>query len=109
MLDGYSRYIVHWEIREQMTEADVEVILLRAKERSPQARPRVISDNGPQFIARAFKEFIRISGMAHVRTSPYSSQSNGKLERWDGSLKEEYIRPKTSLDLADARQVVPSM
>ena len=106
ILDGYSRYIVHWEIREQMTEADVEVILLRAQEAFPSARPRIISDNGPQFVARDFKEFIRINGMTHVRTSPYYPQSNGKLERWHGSLKQESIRPKTPLDLADARQVV---
>jgi hypothetical protein len=37
---------------------------------SPEARPRIIPDNGPQFIAKDFKEFIRISGMTHVRTSP---------------------------------------
>ena len=108
VLDGYSRAILHWEIREQMTEADVEVILLRAKELFPETKPRIISDNGPQFIARAFKEFIRISGMTHVRTSPYYPQSNGKIERWHGSLKRECIRPKTPLDLADARQVVGS-
>ena len=35
-----------------MTEADIEVILERAKELHPEARPRVISDNGPQFIAK---------------------------------------------------------
>lgn len=106
VLDGYSRAILHWEIREQMTEADVEIILLRAKELFPETKPRIISDNGPQFIARAFKEFIRISGMTHVRTSPYYPQSNGKIERWHGSLKRECIRRKTPLDLADARQVV---
>ena len=106
VLDGYSRAILHWEIREQMTEADVEIILLRAKELFPETKPRIISDNGPQFIARAFKEFIRISGMTHVRTSPYYPQSNGKIERWHGSLKRECIRPKTPLNLADARQVV---
>ena len=106
VLDGYSRYVVHWEIREQMTEKDVEIILQRATEKIPDANPRIISDNGPQFVARAFKEFIRISGMTHVRTSPYYPQSNGKLERWHGSLKRECIRPKTPLDLADARQLV---
>lgn len=106
VLDGYSRYIVHWEIREQMTEQDVEIILQRAKERFPDTRPRIISDNGPQFISRAFKEFIRISGMTHVRTSPYYPQSNGKQERWFGTLKQECIRPKTPVDLQDARQVV---
>ena len=80
LLDGYSRFIVHWEIRESMTEADVETILQRARERFPDARPRIISDNGPQFIAKDFKEFIRICGMTHVRTSPYYPQSNGKIE-----------------------------
>ncbi|MFC1707767.1 DDE-type integrase/transposase/recombinase [Planctomycetota bacterium] len=52
VLDGASRAIVHWEIREAMTEADVECIIERARERFPDARPRIISDNGPQFIAR---------------------------------------------------------
>jgi hypothetical protein len=82
VLDGYSRAIVHWEIREAMREVDVETILQRARENHPQARPRIISDNGPQFIAREFKEFIRIAGMTHVRTSPYYPQSNGKIEAW---------------------------
>ena len=70
-LDGASRAVVHWEIRESMTEADVECILERAKELYPDARPRIISDNGPQYIAKDFKTFIRISGMTHVRTAPY--------------------------------------
>jgi putative transposase len=42
----------------------------------------MISDNGQQFIARDFKEFIRIFGMTHVRTCPFYPQSNGKLGRW---------------------------
>ena len=81
VLDGFSRFLVHFDLRESMREADVEVILERAKEKYPEARPRIISDNGPQFIARDFKEFIRISGMTHVRTSPHYPQSNGKLAR----------------------------
>ena len=106
VLDGYSRYVVHWEIRESMTEQDVEIVLQGAKEKFPQARPRVISDNGPQFIARDFKEFIRISGMTHVRTSFNYPQSNGKLERWHGSLWSECIRPGTPLSIEDARRLV---
>lgn len=106
VLDGYSRYVVHWEIRERMTEQDVEIVLQGAREKFPQARPRVISDNGPQFIARDFKEFIRISGMTHVRTSFNYPQSNGKLERWHGSLWRECIRPGTPLSIEDARRLV---
>src|SRR6266699_1347908 len=95
--DGYSRYLLHWEIRESMTEAEVEIILQRAREQFPQAAPRVISDNGPQFIARDFKEFIRLCGMTHVRTSPFYPQSNGKIERWHQSLKGECVRPGVPL------------
>ncbi len=62
MLDGYSRAIVHGDLRKAMREADVEIILEAAKEKYPQAKPRIISDNELQFIAKDFKEFIRISG-----------------------------------------------
>jgi putative transposase len=100
------RYIVNWGLRESMTEADIEIILESAKELHPEARPRIISDNGPQFIAKDFKEFIRVSGMTHVRTSPYYPQSNGKIERWHKSLKGECIRPGTPLSLEDAPRLV---
>ena len=106
ILDGFSRYVVHWEIRESMTESDIEIILQRARERFPDAWPRIISDNGPQFIARDFKEFIRLCGMTHVRTSAYYPQSNGKLERYHRTIKADCIRPNTPLNLADARRVV---
>src|SRR5258705_12615672 len=89
-----------------MTEAHIEIILERAKERYPGGRPRIISDNGPQFIAKDFKEFIRICGMTHVRTSPYYPQSNGKIERWHKTLKGECIRVKVPLSLEDARRLV---
>ena len=106
ILDGYSRYLVHWEIREQMTETEVQLILQRAREKFPTARPRLISDNGPQFIAHEFKRFIRTCGMTHVRTSPNYPQSNGKLERWHKTVKGEAIRPQTPLTLEEARRVV---
>jgi len=102
VLDGYSRYIVHWEIRESMTEADIEIILERAREKFPDATPRIISDNGPQFIAADFKSYIKLCGMTHVKTSPFYPQSNGKLERFHGTLKQECIRPQTPLCIEDA-------
>ena len=58
----------------------------------------MISDNGPQFIAKDFKEFIRITGMTHVRTSPYYPQSNGKIERWHKTLKSDaHPRARTAV------------
>jgi putative transposase len=106
ILDGYSRYIVHWEIREAMTELDVETIVQRAREKFPDVTPRIISDNGPQFIARDFKVFIRLAGMTHVRTAPYYPQSNGKIERWHKTLKTTTIRPKSPSTLEEARALV---
>ena len=106
LLDGYSRSVVYGEIRESMREADIEIIIQCAKEKYPDARPRIISDNGPPFLARDCKEFIRLSGMTHVKTSPYYPQSNGKIERWHQSLKTECLRPGTPLSLDDARRLV---
>jgi putative transposase len=104
LLDGYSRYIVHWELRETMKEWEIEAVIQRAREKFPGESPRIISDNGPQFVARDFKEFIRLSGMTHVRTSPFYPQSNGKIERWHGSLKRECIRPACPADADEARR-----
>jgi transposase InsO family protein len=106
LLDGCSRYLVHWELRETMTEKDVEIILQRAREKFPLATPRIISDNGPQFIAKDFKEFIRLTGMSHVRTSPFYPQSNGKMERYHKTIKSECIRPKVALSLEESRDQI---
>jgi putative transposase len=106
VLDGCSRFLVHWELRASMTEQDVEVILQQALEEYPGEKPRIITDNGPQFIARDFKEFIRLVGITHVRTSPHYPQSNGKLERWHGSLKRECVRPTCPATLDEARRRV---
>lgn len=106
ILDGFSRMIVHWEIRPEMKEQDIECIMEAARERFPGARPRIVSDNGPQFIARDFKEYIRIAGMTHVRTSPYYPQSNGKLERLNKTVKSEAIRTSNPGTLDEARAVV---
>lgn len=106
VLDGYSRATLHWEIRESMKEVDVETILQRAREKYPPARPRVISDDGLQFIARDFKEFIRIAGMTHVRTSPYYPHSTGKAEAWHNTVKAGAIRIKQTGTLEEARRGV---
>ncbi|MBP8132615.1 MAG: transposase family protein [Candidatus Hydrogenedentes bacterium] len=106
VLDGFSRYIVHWEIREAMKETDVELIVQKALEAFPGVHPKLISDNGPQFIAKDFKEFIRLAGMTHVRTSPYYPQSNGKQERMQGTVKRECIREKCPRTVEEARRWV---
>jgi putative transposase len=63
---------------------------------------------GPQFVAKDFKEFIRLigCGMTHVRTSPFYPQSNGKQERMQGLVKQECIRPKCPQDVDEARKIM---
>lgn len=106
LLDGYSRSIVHWDVREAMKESDIQCIIEAGTERYPRVTPRIISDNGPQFIAKEFKSYLKIKGMDHVRTSPFYPQSNGKIERFHQSIKQECIRPQTPLDLEDARRLI---
>lgn len=106
VLDGYSRFIVHFDLRESMTEVDVEIVCQAALEKHSGVKPRIISDNGPQFIAKDFKAFVRFSGMTHVTTSPYYPQSNGKLERFHGTIKKECIRPTCPRNYEEAiRQI----
>ena len=106
VLDGCSRYILNWDIREAMKEADIEILIQQAREKYPNVNPRIISDNGPQFIAKDFKEFIRVTGMSHVRTSPYYPQSNGKLERYHRTLKSGCIRKQSIETLDQAKEIV---
>ncbi len=106
LLDGFSRFIVHHEIREAMKEVDVETIVQRAREKFPGLAPRIISDNGPLFIAREFQSYVRLCGMTHVRTSPYYPQSNGKIERWHKTMKSTAIRPNSPQTLPEAQALV---
>ena len=62
LLDGYSRFIVHRDIRCSMTEQDELAALERAKERFPNERPRIISDNGSQFLAKDFRSSSASAG-----------------------------------------------
>jgi transposase InsO family protein len=87
VLDGYSRFIVHSEIRPKMEDGDVEIVVQRAKEKFPRERPRIISDNGAQFLARDFKELIRLLGMSHVRTSPGYPQSKDYASSCTSSVR----------------------
>ena len=106
VLDGCSRAILSWRLSETMTEADAEIVLQKAREAYPGETPRIISDNGPQFLSKDFKEFIRICEMSHVKTSPYYPQSNGKLERFHRTVKAEGVRPNSPTDLEDACRIL---
>lgn len=105
VLDGCSRYITSWDIRPTMCEADAEVVIQRAREAFPEAKPRIITDQGAQFKGREFRQFIQLWSATHVMTSPYYPQSNGKIERFHQTLKQQAIYPKTPLSLDDAKRI----
>jgi transposase InsO family protein len=106
VLDGYSRAILHSKLAPSMTTDEVVMVIQRAKELHPGHTPRIISDNGPQFIAKDFKAFIRLAGFTHVRTSPYYPQSNGKIERFTRTLKSSALRPASPDSFLEAQRIV---
>jgi putative transposase len=106
VIDGYSRYIVHHELRMSMQEFDVEITVQRALEKYPGVKPRLITDNGPQYISKDFVEYLKFVGLQHIRTSIAYPQSNGKIERYHRTIHEECIVSKSMINLEDARQQV---
>jgi transposase InsO family protein len=106
IFDGFSRMILHHELRTSMQEYDVQITLQRALEKYPNAHPRLISDNGKQFIARDFADYLRFMGLQHVRTSIGYPQSNGKIERYHGTISQECLRRTSFIDLDDARRQI---
>lgn len=106
VIDGYSRFIVHHELRMSMQEFDVQFTLQSALEKYPTSKPRVITDNGSQFISRDFAEFIKQAGLLHIRTSVAYPQSNGKIERYHRTVHEECLSTNSLIDLEDARKQI---
>lgn len=106
VMDGYSRYILHHELRIAMTEYDVEITIQRAHEKYPDKKPRLISDNGSQYMSKDFGIYLKEIGLQHIRTSLHYPQSNGKIERFHHSLEDECVRIKSMISLDDARKQI---
>jgi transposase InsO family protein len=97
--------VVHIRKQKVTRHKASNISLIAAGELGGGGKRRPIFLNRPQFIAKDFKEFIRISGMTRPNLAVYP-QSNGKIERWHKSLKGECIRPGTPLSLDDAWRLV---
>jgi len=106
IIDGYSRYIVHYDLRASMQEEDVKLVVQKAHERYINEKPKLITDRGSQFIAKDFKEYLKHIGLKQVLISAGYPQSNGKLERFFKSIKIECIRTKSFLSISDARKQI---
>ena len=106
VIDGFSRYCVHHELRAQMQESDIEITIQRALEKFPGVSPRIISDRGGQFKSKEFKQFINQVSCTHIMTSVAHPQSNGKAERFVRTVRGESIRQQSYLDLFDGRKQI---
>src|SRR6201995_2709742 len=59
---------------------------------------RVLTDNGACYKSFAWRDALAAAGITHKRTRPYRPQTNGKVERFNRTLADEwaYAQPYTS-------------
>ena len=104
VLDDFSRFIVAWKLCTRMSANDGTDTLNLALQASglddapPQRRPRLLSDNGPSYVASDLSDWLQDQGMKHTRGKPYHPMTQGKIERWHLSMKgrillENYYLP----------------
>lgn len=97
VLDDFSRYVVAWKLCTTMSASDVTDTLELALETSGlndvtvKHRPRLLSDNGPSYVAKDLAEWLDDRDMTHIRGKPYHPMTQGKIERWHLSLKSRIL------------------
>jgi putative transposase len=97
VLDDFSRYIVAWKLCTTMAASDVTDTLHLALQASGldqaqvDCRPRLLSDNGPSYVANDLADWLKGQGMRHTRGKPYHPMTQGKIERWHLSLKSRIL------------------
>jgi transposase InsO family protein len=112
ILDDYSRYIIAWKLAPTMATSDVEETLELALEKSGlekvrvRHRPRLLSDNGPAYLSKELKQFLKRKDIDHIRGAPYHPQTQGKIERWHRSMKnvvqlQNYYSPSQLAEAID--------
>jgi transposase InsO family protein len=103
ILDGFSRKMLAWRLCEHMSGINAEIVVAEAKELYPKAKDaRIMSDNGSQFISKDFEELRVCLEFGHTRTSATHPQSNGKLERFNRTIKTEHVRRSAYVNYQDA-------
>jgi len=90
VLDDYSRYIIAWDLRPNMTAEDVMPSISRALQitgLSKNTAPKLLSDNGPCYISSELKSFLRTQGIIPINGKPCHPQTQGKIERYHRTMK----------------------
>jgi len=94
ILDAWSRYVVYWELRQTMTSEDAVAVVTKAIEKegiTPEHHLSLLSDNGTQYISRRFLSFLKKVKVTHIRTAYRHPETNGKIERYHRTIKEEWL------------------
>lgn len=97
VLDDFSRRIMSWELQVSMdAEAFSEVIEEACQEAKLEYAPietkevvKLVTDRGAALLSKPFGEYLEARGIGHILASPYHPQTNGKIERFHRSAKEE--------------------
>jgi putative transposase len=95
VMDDYSRFILAWKLQTDMTaDSLIEVVQLAVDATGmtevPVAdRTRLLSDNGSGYVSRGFRDYLHLVGIHHILASPFHPQTNGKLERYHQSIKQQ--------------------
>jgi transposase InsO family protein len=111
ILDDYSRYIIAWKLCTTMRAQDVTDTVEMALKASGcdqvhlLHKPRLLSDNGPSYVAGELADFLADKNMKHVRGAPFHPQTQGKIERWHQTLKN-IRRVNDSLDHSHFRLIL---
>ncbi len=106
MLDGFSRYILHWELLTDMSGDSVELFTLKTIEKYPGESPMIIHDNGAQFVAGDFKRILSENNCINVPTRMKHPETNGKAERFVGLVRSEALRPNSPAYYGEAVRVL---
>jgi transposase InsO family protein len=97
VLDDFSRYILAWKLCTTMTATDVSDTLAMALRSSGlqrarvRHRPRLLSDNGPSYLSAQLGSWLEEHGLTHTRGKPYHPMTQGKIERYHRSMKNQIL------------------
>lgn len=110
VLDGYSRFVLAWDLFPDMTKErcfDVADQALFLAQLPPDKRPRLVSDNGKQFRARKSREFFKeLLNIQQIFTSTHHPETNGKIERLFESAKYEALYRNDYCSAEEARKIL---
>jgi putative transposase len=95
LMDDYSRFILAWKLQKDMSANSLIEVVQEAVDATGmndvpvEDRTRLLSDNGAGYVSRVFRDYLRLVGIGHILAAPFHPQTNGKVERYQQSLKRE--------------------